>query len=173
MRPVAFLAALCLAAAVGGCGSDDKSDDGGGKPRQEPAGFQERAGGICSDAVDQMTTLQGRTREALRRAGDAPAATDRIEAREYRRFTKLLTGLHERLKPLEAQAPDKAAFRAYLAGLQKVAKQTSATGEDIAGRRLKAAIAGYGRINVEVDKAQAAADRLELAPCAELPSPAL
>ena len=173
MRLVALIAALGLVAAVGGCGSGDESEDGGAPARQEPAAFQERAGRICSDVVDQMTALKGRTREALRRAGDDPAKTARIDAREFRVFTKLVNRLRERLNPLAADAPDPAAFRAYLAHLEELAKLTKSIGEFIAADRSREAIAGFGEINKELEKGEAAAERLKLAPCAEVPSPSL
>ena len=166
MRPMTLLAALGLVAAIGACGSDDGGDDAA-------EDFRKRGGAICRDLVDREILMEVRNAAELRRVEDVPSKTDPIEARKFRRYESLVKELADGLEPLEPNAPDERAFRVYLDHLAKLAELARSTSEFLAAHRGNKAIANFGRIARELEKAEDVATRLTLEPCAELSNPAI
>ena len=169
MRLVLLLTTLALASAIGACGSDDEKSDGDAA-EQQAADFQRQAGAICKDVVEREVMMEARLQEKGR---VDPAATQGLDARLFRRYAGLVTEMADGLQRLEAKAPDKRSLRSYLEQLGKLAKESTSTGEAIAAGRDREALAGLDKIPLELEKADDLADRLKLAPCAELGSPTL
>jgi hypothetical protein len=168
MRLPAILAALGLAAAAGACGSDDtKKND-----RDPVAEFQRRAGEICTDVNERIVGMEARIQEKTRTERDRGAVA-RLDNELYRRYAVFVQELVRRLDELRGSAPDKAAFRTYLSSLRKLGRLSRSTYKAAAAGRDDASFAHFQKLNPQVEKAEDEADRLKLAPCAELSSPTL
>jgi hypothetical protein len=153
MRVLAVLVALTLAA----CGSDPAP-----QPKED---FERRAGAICTDVNDRIVAMEARIQEQGRTERDRSKAV-RLDESVYRHYARFVRELVRRLGALEAQAPDKAAFRSYLSRLRKLGKASRTMWD-------RPSVAALNAIGPQVEKAEDQADRLKLAPCAELSNPAL
>ena len=165
MRLLGVCAAIGLAAALAACGGSD-----GKEPARDPAeAFRQRAGEICTDVNDRIVAMEGRIREKTRTERD-PAAVTVLDASVFTRYERFIGELVRRLGQLEGAAPDPAALRDYLARLRRLGRASKATGESWSSPH---GVADLDSIGPAVEKAEAAAERLRLAPCAELSNPAL